>query len=143
MSDLRVIVCVSVCFNIYIHVSYYYLVSNLFAQSYLWEQKSFHFYFTKTTNKPVYRNTSVYSNSSDVYIILPCLSKNRLWTNVFRLDLFSIFTIKMLRALVALAPLLGLFIIKTLTNVLLTMHYIRHVRWGHVRVPVVLSTDSK
>jgi len=46
-----------------------------------------------------------------------CLSKNRLDTKLFRMHLFSVFTIKISRALTALAPL-GLLIVKTLTNVL-------------------------
>jgi len=43
---------------------------------------------------------------------LRCLSKNRLYTKMLRIHLFSIFTIK-----TPLAPL-GLLIAKTLTNVL-------------------------
>ena len=44
-------------------------------------------------------------------------TKRRLYTKMLRIHLFSIFTIKMPRALAALAPL-GLLIVKTLTNVL-------------------------
>jgi len=48
---------------------------------------------------------------------LRCLSKNRLYTKMLRIHLFSIFTIKTPKALAALAPL-GLLIVKTVTNVL-------------------------
>jgi len=46
-----------------------------------------------------------------------CMSKNRLYTKMLRIHLFSIFTIKTPRTLAALAPLV-LLIVKTLTNVL-------------------------
>ena len=52
-----------------------------------------------------------------MYKIVHCLSKNRLYTKMLRIHLFSIFTIKTPLALVALAPL-GILIVKTLTNVL-------------------------
>jgi len=48
------------------------------------------------------------------------MSKNRLYSKMLRLHLFSIFTIKTPRALTALTPL-GLLIVKTLTNELLTI----------------------
>ena len=51
----------------------------------------------------------------DVYNILRCVSKNRLYTKMLRIHLFSILTIKTPRALTALAPL----IVKTLTKVTL------------------------
>ena len=51
-----------------------------------------------------------------------CLTKNRLYTKMLRIHLFSIFTIKTPRALAALTPV-GLLIVKTLTNVLLTLTY--------------------
>jgi len=40
-----------------------------------------------------------------VYEILPCLSKNRLYTKMLRIRVFSIFTIKTSRALATLTPL--------------------------------------
>ena len=53
--------------------------------------------------------------------ILRRLSKNRLYTKMLRIHLFSIFTINSPRALAALAPL-GLLIVKTLTSVLFLLH---------------------
>ena len=52
--------------------------------------------------------------------MLRCLSKNRLYTNMLKIHLFGIFTIKTPRVLAALPPL-GLLIVKTLANVLLTI----------------------
>ena len=49
-------------------------------------------------------------------------TKRRLYTKMLRIHLFSIFTIKTPRALAALTPV-GLLIVKTLTNVLLTLTY--------------------
>ena len=51
-----------------------------------------------------------------IYNLLSCL-KNRLYTEMLKIHLFSIFTIKTPRALAALTPL-GLLIVKTLANVL-------------------------
>ena len=65
----------------------------------------------KIANIPVYGNNAVYIK------ILRCLSKNRLYTKMLRIHLFSIFTIKTPRALPALAPL-GLLIVKSMTSVL-------------------------
>ena len=77
----------------------------------------------KTANIPVYGNIAVYIYNIAVYIqycgvytILRCLSKNRLYTKMLRIHLFSIFTIKTPQALTALAS-----IVKTLTNVLITI----------------------
>jgi len=53
----------------------------------------------------------------DVYKTLHCLSKNRLYTQMLRIHLISIFTIKKPRALSALASF-GPFIVKTLSHVL-------------------------
>ena len=50
--------------------------------------------------------------------VLYCLSKNRLYTKMLRIHLFSIFTIKTPQALAVLMPL-GLLIMK---NVLLTIN---------------------
>ena len=46
-----------------------------------------------------------------------CLSQNKSDTKLFRVHLFSAFTIKRPRALASLAPL-GLLIVKTVTNIL-------------------------
>ena len=46
--------------------------------------------------------------------ILRCLSKNRVDTNMLRIHVFSIFSIKTPRTLATLAPL-GILIVKTLT----------------------------
>ena len=46
-----------------------------------------------------------------------CLSKNKSDTKLFRVYLFTVFTIKIPRALASLAPL-GLLIVKTVTNIL-------------------------
>ena len=46
-----------------------------------------------------------------------CLSQNKLDTKIFRVYLFTDFTIKRPRALALLAPL-GLLIVKTVTNIL-------------------------
>jgi len=54
-----------------------------------------------------------------VFKLLRCLSKF-FYTKMLRIHLFSIFTSKTPRALAALAPL-GILIVKTLTNVLLTI----------------------
>jgi len=51
------------------------------------------------------------------YIKIIALSKINLYTKMLRIHLFSIFTIKMLRALNTLAPVV-LLIVNTLTNVL-------------------------
>ena len=73
--------------------------------------ENLNFYFMKTANILVYGNIEVYSRYYAV------LSKNRLYTKILRIHLFNIFTIKTSRALAALMPI-GLFIVKTLTNVL-------------------------
>jgi len=57
-----------------------------------------------------------------VQMYMLCLSKNRLDTELLRIHLFSVFTIKRLRALAVIAPL-GFLILKTLTNVLLLGKY--------------------
>ena len=49
-----------------------------------------------------------------------CLSQNKSDTKLFRVYLFTIFTIKRPRALTSLAPL-GLLIVKTVTNILQTI----------------------
>ena len=49
-----------------------------------------------------------------------CLSQNKSDTKLFRVYLFTVFTIKRPRALASLAPL-GLLIVKTVTNILLTI----------------------
>ena len=46
-----------------------------------------------------------------------CLSQNKSDTKLFRIYLFTVFTIKRPRALASLAPL-GLLIMKTVTNIL-------------------------
>ena len=51
-----------------------------------------------------------------------CLSQNRSDTKLFRVYLFTVFTIKRPRALASFAPL-GLLIVKTVTNILLTITY--------------------
>jgi len=51
-----------------------------------------------------------------------CLSQNKSDTKLFRVYLFTVFTIKRPRALASLAPL-GLLIVKTVTNILLTTTY--------------------
>ena len=50
--------------------------------------------------------------------ILGCLSRNRLYIKMLRINVFSIFTFKTQWALAALAPL-DLLIVKTLTHVLI------------------------
>ena len=54
-----------------------------------------------------------------------CLSQNKSDTKLLRVYLFTVFTIKRPRALASLAPL-GLLIVKTVTNILLTItcHFI-------------------
>ena len=52
-----------------------------------------------------------------VYEIFRCLSKSRLYTQMLRIHLFSIFTVKTPQGLSVLA-LLGHLIVKTLTNIL-------------------------
>jgi len=54
--------------------------------------------------------------------ILHCLFKNRLYTNMLRIHLFSIFTIKTCDWLLQCSRPLGLLIVKTLTNVLRLLH---------------------
>ena len=49
-----------------------------------------------------------------------CLSQNRSDTKLFRVYFFTVFTIKRPRALFSLSPL-GLLIVKTVTNILLTI----------------------
>jgi len=46
-----------------------------------------------------------------------CLSQNKSYTKLFRVYLFTVFTIKRTRALASPAPL-GLLIVKTVTNIL-------------------------
>ena len=75
----------------------------------------FKFYFMKTVNLSVYGNIK-----GDIKYCTVCLkSKNRVYTQMLRIHLFSILfsTIKTPWTLAALAPL-GLLILKTLTNVL-------------------------
>ena len=67
------------------------------------------------------RYTGVWKYSG-INEILRRLSKNRLYTKMLRIHLFSIFTINSPRALAALAPL-GLLIVKTLTSVLFLLHF--------------------
>ena len=50
-----------------------------------------------------------------------CLTQNKSDTKLFRVYLFTVFTIKRRRALASLAPL-GLLIVKTLTNILKPLH---------------------
>jgi len=50
-----------------------------------------------------------------------CLSQNKSDTKLFRVYLFTVFTIKRPRALASLAPL-GLLIVKTVTNILELLH---------------------
>ena len=52
-----------------------------------------------------------------VHNYTPCLSQNKSDTKLFRVYLFTVFTIKRPRALASLAPL-GLLIVKTVTNIL-------------------------
>jgi len=68
------------------------------------------FYLIKAANIPVYGNIAVYG-------ILRWLSKNRLYTKMRRIHLFSVFTIKRPQPLAALAHL-GLLNVKTLKTVL-------------------------
>ena len=49
-----------------------------------------------------------------------CLSQNKSDTKLFKVYLFTVFTIKRPRALASLAPL-GLLIVKAVTNILLTI----------------------
>jgi len=51
-----------------------------------------------------------------------CLSQNKSDTRLFRVYLFTVFTIKRPRALASLAPF-GLLIVKRVTNILLTITY--------------------
>ena len=50
-----------------------------------------------------------------------CLSQKKSDTKLFRVYLFTVFTIKTPRALASLAPL-GLLIVKTVTNILKLLH---------------------
>ena len=54
---------------------------------------------------------------ADVQNYMRCLSQNKSDTKLFRVYLFTVFTIKRPRALVSHAPL-GLLIVKTVTNIL-------------------------
>ena len=60
-----------------------------------------------------------------------CLSQNKSDTKLFRVYLFTVFTIKRPRALASLAPL-GLLIVKTVTNIL----YLLHIRPQRVYVVI-------
>ena len=55
-----------------------------------------------------------------VHNYMRCLSPNTSDTKLFRVYLFTVFIIKRPRALASLAPL-GLLIVKTVTNILLTI----------------------
>ena len=54
---------------------------------------------------------------ADVQNYMRCLSQNKSDTKLFIVYVFTVFTIKRPRALASLAPL-GLFIVKTVTNIL-------------------------
>jgi len=64
----------------------------------------------RVANIRLYVNIAVY-----IHYYVVCL--NRLYTYMLRINVFSIFIVKSPGALTTLAPL-GLFIVKTLTNVL-------------------------
>ena len=72
------------------------------------------------------------------YEILRCLFKNRLFTEMLRIHLFSIFTIKTPRTLAAPAPL-GLLIVNTLTNVTITITCTCFLAMTQRHVPLLSS----
>ena len=86
-------------------------------------------YFMKTANKLVYGYITVYGmflitkilDLAYVQNYMHCLSQNKSDTKLFRVYLFTVFTIKRPRALASLAPL-GLLIVETVTNILLLLH---------------------
>ena len=92
--------------------------SNGYAKFFLKNQMKakFEFLFQEDSR---YTGVWKYSGTNE---ILRRLSKNRLYTKMLRIHLFSIFTINSPQALVALAPL-GLLIVKTLTSVLFLLHF--------------------
>jgi len=72
--------------------------------------ENLNFYFMKTANIPVYGNVACMEISR-------FLTKNRLYTKMLRIHVFSVVTIKTPQALAALVPL-GFLIVKTLTDIL-------------------------
>jgi len=71
-----------------------------------------------------------------------CLSQNKSDTKLFRVYLFTVFTIKRPRALASLAPL-GLLMVKTVTNILIKFSLNEKLSFLSLAIITVIKKEIK